>query len=134
MWEYLYKVVSFCNQLFEWIDMYQQIYNDEELFVYWVEVCVFCVLYYYYLMDLFVCVFLVFLLFIFLKGVKQNSCKEVFDFVVKELQEFEFLLEMVYSNCFGNYYGCIICFVVCFLFVKFVLNVEIYMDNNWIDG
>lgn len=34
----------------------------------------------------------------------------------------------------GNYYGCIIIFVVNFFLVKLVFNVEIYCDDNWIDG
>lgn len=49
-----------------------------------------------------------------LKEVKQNSRKEVFDFVVKELQESEPLLETAYSNRSGNYYGRITRPVACF--------------------
>ena len=37
-WEYLYKVVSLCNQSLERIDTYQQTHNDEELPVYRAEV------------------------------------------------------------------------------------------------
>ena len=51
-WEYLYKVVSLCNQSLERIDTYQQTHNDEELPVYRAEVRAFRALYYYHLMDL----------------------------------------------------------------------------------
>ena len=65
----------------------QQTHNDEELPVYRAEVRAFRALYYYHLMDLFARVPLVLSSSTPLKEVKQNSRKEVFDFVVKELQE-----------------------------------------------
>lgn len=133
-WEYLYKVVSLCNQSLERIDTYQQTHNDEELPVYRAEVRAFRALYYYHLMDLFARVPLVLSSSTPLKEVKQNSCKEVFDFVVKELQESEPLLETAYSNRSGNYYGRITRPVACFLLAKLALNAEIYTDNNWTDG
>ncbi len=133
-WEYLYKVVSLCNQSLERIDTYQQTHNDEELPVYRAEVRAFRALYYYHLMDLFARVPLVLSSSTPLKEVKQNSRKEVFDFVVKELQESEPLLETAYSNRSGNYYGRITRPVACFLLAKLALNAEIYTDNNWTDG
>ena len=132
-WEYLYKVIGLCNQSLERIDTYQETHHDTELPAYRAEVRAFRALYYYHLMDLFGRVPLILSSAIPLKEVKQNSRKEVFDFIVKELQESAPLLAQTYSNRSGSYYGRITRPVVHFLLAKLVLNAEIYADDNWTD-
>ena len=132
-WEYLYKVIGLCNQSLERIDTYQETHHDTELPAYRAEVRAFRALYYYHLMDLFGRVPLILSSAIPLKEVKQNSRKEVFDFIVKELQESAPLLVQTYSNRSGSYYGRITRPVVHFLLAKLVLNAEIYADDNWTD-
>lgn len=132
-WEYLYKVIGLCNQSLERIDTYQETHHDTELPAYRAEVRAFRALYYYHLMDLFGRVPLILSSAIPLKEVKQNNRKEVFDFIVKELQESAPLLAQTYSNRSGSYYGRITRPVVHFLLVKLVLNAEIYADDNWTD-
>ena len=132
-WEYLYKVIGLCNQSLERIDTYQETHHDTELPAYRAEVRAFRALYYYHLMDLFGRVPLILSSAIPLKEVKQNNRKEVFDFIVKELQESAPLLAQTYSNRSGSYYGRITRPVVHFLLAKLVLNAEIYADDNWTD-
>lgn len=132
-WEYLYKVIGLCNQSLERIDTYQETHHDMELPAYRAEVRAFRALYYYHLMDLFGRVPLILSSAIPLKEVKQNSRKEVFDFIVKELQESTPLLAQTYSNRSGSYYGRITRPVVHFLLAKLALNAEIYADDNWTD-
>ena len=132
-WEYLYKVIGLCNQSLERIDTYQETHHDMELPAYRAEVRAFRALYYYHLMDLFGRVPLILSSAIPLKEVKQNNRKEVFDFIVKELQESAPLLAQTYSNRSGSYYGRITRPVVHFLLAKLALNAEIYADDNWTD-
>ena len=107
--------------------------DNDAIQAYRAEVRAFRALYYYHLMDLFGRVPLIISSAIPLKEVKQNSRKEVFDFIVKELQESAPLLAQTYSNRSGSYYGRITRPVVHFLLAKLVLNAEIYADDNWTD-
>lgn len=62
-------------------------------------------MYYYYLVDMFGRVPLIVSSSIPVKDVRQSDRKEVFDFVVKELQESLLLLSTAHSNSPGDYYG-----------------------------
>jgi len=69
-----------------------------------------------------------------MKEVVQKERKEIFEFVVKELQTVVSLLAEERSNQPGDYYGRLTRPVIYFLLAKLALNAEIYTDNNWTDG
>ena len=73
--------------------------------VYKRQVRAFRAMYYYYLVDMFGRVPLIVSSSIPVKDVRQSDRKEVFDFVVKELQESLLLLSTAHSNSPGDYYG-----------------------------
>lgn len=133
-WEYLYKVVMLSNKSLERIDRYAATHDDAELVAYRAEVRALRALYYYHLMDLFGNVPLVLASSTPMKEVVQKSRKEVFDFVVQELQQSAPALSVAHSNLPGPYYGRITRPVVYFLLAKLALNVEVYADNDWTDG
>lgn len=133
-WEYLYKVVMLCNKSLEKIEQFQQSHNDNVILAYQAEVRALRAMYYYYLMDLFARVPIVESSSVAIKDLKQNERKEVFYFVVNELQEVAPLLNHSHSNLQGNYYGRITRPVAYFLLAKMILNAEVYTDNDWTDG
>ena len=133
-WEYLYKVIVLCNKSIEKINEFKASHNDTELPSYLAEVRAMRAMYYYYLIDLFGRVPLVVSSSTPINEVTQNSRKEVFEFIVKELQEAAPLLSETHSNKPGIYYARITRPVVYFLLAKLALNAEVYTDNNWIDG
>lgn len=133
-WEYLYKVVMLSNKSVERIQKYQTKYDFPELPLYLAEVRAMRAMYYYYLMDLFGRVPLVLSSSLSMKDVVQSERREIFDFVVKELQEVAPMLSENRSNQSGDYYGRITRPVVYFLLAKLALNAEVYTDNDWTDG
>lgn len=133
-WEYLYKVVMLSNRSIERIHTFQSRYDFPELPGYLAEVRAMRAMYYYYLMDLFGRVPLVLTSTASMKEIVQSERAEVFDFVVKELQESAPLLSDNRSNQSGDYYGRITRPVAYFLLAKLALNAEIYTDNDWTDG
>jgi len=133
-WEYLYKVVNLCNKSLEEIDRFAETHLDAELPAYRAEVRAIRAMYYYYLMDLFGRVPLVLSSSTQMKDIIQKERKEVFDFVVKELQAAAPILAATRSNQPGDYYGRLTRPVIYFLLAKLTLNAEIYTDNNWTDG
>ena len=133
-WEYLYKVVNLCNKSLEKIDSFAETHSNAELPVYRAEVRAMRAMYYYYLMDLFGRVPLVLSSSTPMKEVVQKERKEIFEFVVKELQAVVPLLAEERSNQPGDYYGRLTRPVIYFLLAKLALNAEIYTDNNWTDG
>lgn len=133
-WEYLYKVVMLSNKSVERIQQFQRKYDFPELPLYLAEVRAMRAMYYYHLMDLFGRVPLVLSSSLSMKDVVQSERKEIFDFVVKELQEVAPMLSENRSNQSGDYYGRITRPVVYFLLAKLALNAEVYTDNDWTDG
>lgn len=133
-WEYLYKVVMLSNKSVERIQKYQTKYDFPELPLYLAEVRAMRAMYYYHLMDLFGRVPLVLSSSLSMKDVVQSERREIFDFVVKELQEVAPMLSENRSNQSGDYYGRITRPVVYFLLAKLALNAEVYTDNDWTDG
>lgn len=133
-WEYLYKVVMLSNKSVERIQKFQTKYDFPELPLYLAEVRAMRAMYYYHLMDLFGRVPLVLSSSLSMKDVVQSERKEIFDFVVKELQEVAPMLSENRSNQSGDYYGRITRPVVYFLLAKLALNAEVYTDNDWTDG
>ncbi|MCI6213709.1 RagB/SusD family nutrient uptake outer membrane protein [Bacteroides heparinolyticus] len=133
-WEYLYKVVMLSNRSVERIEKFQATHDEPELADYDAEVRALRAMYYYYLMDLFGRVPLVLSSSVTMEKVVQKDRKEIFDFVVKELQQAAPLLSEVHSNLPGDYYGRITRPVAYFLLAKLALNAEVYADNDWTDG
>ncbi|WP_446715753.1 RagB/SusD family nutrient uptake outer membrane protein [Bacteroides sp. GD17] len=133
-WEYLYKVVMLSNKSVEQIQKFQATHDSPELPGYLAEVRAVRAMYYYYLMDLFGRVPLVLSSSVSMDEVVQKERKEIFDFVVKELQEAAPLLAENHSNQSGDYYGRLTRPVVYFLLAKLALNAEVYTDNDWTDG
>lgn len=133
-WEYLYKVIVLSNQSLEILSDLRQKTSYKDLDLYEAEVRALRGMYYYYLMDMFGRVPLIVSSSTPVKDVLQSERKEVFEFVVKELQESLPLLSMTRSNSQGDYYGRITRPVVYFLMAKLALNAEIFTDNDWTDG
>lgn len=133
-WEYLYKVVMLSNKSVEQIQKFQATHDSPELPGYLAEVRAVRAMYYYHLMDLFGRVPLVLSSSVSMDEVVQKERKEIFDFVVKELQEAAPLLAENHSNQSGDYYGRLTRPVVYFLLAKLALNAEVYTDNDWTDG
>lgn len=133
-WEYLYKVVMLSNKSVEQIQKFQSVNDNPELPGYLAEVRAMRAMYYYYLMDMFGRVPLVLSSSVSMDEVVQKERKEIFDFVVKELQEAAPLLSESHSNQSGDYYGRLTRPVVYFLLAKLALNAEVYTDNDWTDG
>lgn len=133
-WEYLYKVVMLSNKSVEQIQKFQSANDNPELPGYLAEVRAMRAMYYYYLMDMFGRVPLVLSSSVSMDEVVQKERKEIFDFVVKELQEAAPLLSESHSNQSGDYYGRLTRPVVYFLLAKLALNAEVYTDNDWTDG
>ena len=133
-WEYLYKVIGLSNKSLERIAQYAGTHNDRELVAYEAEVRALRALYYYHLVDLFGNVPLVLSSSMPVKEVKQSTRQEVYDFVVRELQQSAPELSTAHGNLPGTYYGRITRPVAHFLLAKLALNVEVYTDNDWTDG
>lgn len=133
-WEYLYKVVSLCNQSLEKIDRFGQAHPTVDLSAYRAEVRAMRALFYYHLMDLFGRVPLVISSSTTTAEIVQNERSDVYRFVVRELQETAPLLSEVHSNRPGDYYGRLTRPVAYFLLAKLMLNAEVYADDQWTDG
>ena len=93
------------NNSLEHIETYALTHSDAELPGYRAEVRAFRAMYYYYLMDLFGRIPLVLHSNVASKDIVLSERKNVFDFVVRELQEAAPLLPAQFSNRSGNYYG-----------------------------
>ena len=103
-WEYLYKVIVLSNQSLEILGELRQKTDYNDLDRYEAEVRALRAMYYYYLVDMFGRVPLIVSSSIPVKDVRQSDRKEVFDFVVKELQESLLLLSTAHSNSPGDFY------------------------------
>ena len=134
-WDYLYKVIAQTNASLDKLNsILKEDPNNKVIPPYIAEVRAFRAMYYYYLVDMFGRVPLIVSSSIPVKDVRQSDRKEVFDFVVKELQESLLLLSTAHSNSPGDYYGRITRPVVYFLLAKLALNAEVFTDNDWTDG
>ena len=131
-WEYLYKVIVLSNKSLERLDEFYKQTNNRYIPAYMAEVRAFRAM--YYLVDMFGRVPLVLSSSTPMKDVKQSTRQEVFEFVVKELQEAAPLLSAERSNQLGDYYGRLTRPVAYFLLAKLALNAEVYTNNNWTTG
>lgn len=130
-WEYLYKVIVLSNKSLERLDEFYKQTGNKFIPAYMAEVRAFRAMYYYYLVDMFGRVPLVLSSSTPMKEVKQSTRQEVFEFVVKELQETAPLLSTERSNQLGDYYGRMTRPVAWFVLAKLALNAEVYTHNNW---
>ena len=133
-WEYLYKVIVLSNKSLERLDEFYKQTDNRYIPAYIAEVRAFRAMYYYYLVDMFGRVPLVLSSSTPMKDVKQSTRQEVFEFVVKELQEAAPLLSAERSNQLGDYYGRLTRPVAYFLLAKLALNAEVYTNNSWTAG
>ena len=133
-WEYLYKVIVLSNKSLERLDEFYKQTDNRYIPAYIAEVRAFRAMYYYYLVDMFARVPLVLSSSTPMKDVKQSTRQEVFEFVVKELQEAAPLLSAERSNQLGDYYGRLTRPVAYFLLAKLALNAEVYTNNSWTAG
>lgn len=132
-WEYLYKVIILSNKSVEILEASKNRFDNTLINKYIAEVRAFRAVYYFYLLDMFARVPVTTSSTVPIKDVRQYERKEVFDFIIKELQESGSLLSKEHSNKFGEYYGRITQPAAYFILAKAILNSEIYTDNDWTD-
>ena len=136
-WKYIYKVIVLANKSLDIISSKSVLLSAAQQEEYRAEVRAIRAMFYYYAMDMFGRVPLVFStdeqryssLF---QG--QTDRSSVFHFVFQELQQVLPSLPNQHSNKEGNYYGRITQPVVNFLLAKLALNAEIYMYDDWTQG
>jgi len=133
VWEYLYKVIILSNKSVEVLESNRSRFDGQTIDRYVAEVRAVRAIYYYYLLDLFARVPVTTSSTIPIKEVQQSERKDVFDFIIKELNESVPLLSREHSNRLGEYYGRVTQPVVYFVLAKMLLNAEIYTDNDWTD-
>ena len=134
-WDYLYRVIGKANSSIDKLSALQaEDPENEALGAYISELRAFRAMYYFYAMDLFGNIPLVTKGSQQISDVKQSSRPEVYDFVVKELQEALPLLSDANSSKPGEYYGRITKPVAYFLLAKLALNAGVYADADWTDG
>lgn len=134
MWEYLYKVVILSNKSIEILNANSDKFDNVQIEAYLAEARAFRAIYYYYLLDLFARVPITTSSTVPIKDIRQSERREVFDFVVDELQATVSSLSTARSNSFGGYYGRITQSVAYFVLAKLMLNSEVYTDNDWTDS
>lgn len=131
-WDYLYKVVGLCNMN---LDKMQELYDaDPEntyLPIYMSEVKALRALFYYYLLDNYARVPIVTSSKIQISDVKQSERSEVYNFVIKELEESLPYLVKANSSKKGSYYGRMTKSVAYMLLAKLALNAQVYSDDKW---
>lgn len=132
-WEYLFRVIVFCNESLEKIENFGSPDTFPELINHKAEVRAIRAMYYYYLLDLFGRIPLVTSPSASGEEMKLAERNTVYRFIVKELQETAPFLNDSRSNYPGTYYGRVTRPVAFFLLAKLALNAEVYADNDWTD-
>ncbi len=132
-WNYLYKVITLCNHSLEQIDAHKHLLSDLQLTNYKAEVRALRAIYYWYLLDLFGHVPVIYS-DVPLSQVKQTRRSQVFRYVYNELLEVLDDLPYGHSANRGPFYGRVTKSVANFVLAKLALNAEVYTDDNWIDG
>lgn len=132
-WMYLYKVITLCNHSLEMLDAHSHLLNEKTLKAYKAEVHSLRAIYYWYLLDLFGRVPIITSTSVSMNQVQQSERSQVFQFVVKELQEACVDMSEESSAHQGDYYGRVTLAVNYFVLAKLMLNAEIYTDDDWTD-
>ena len=125
-WNYLYKVITLCNRSIEQLGIHKDMLTASEYQQCVAEVRGLRAIYYWYLLDLFGRVPIVTSTKMSMNEVMQSERKEVFQFVVKELEEVSKILPAENSVHHGDYYGRVTRPVVFFVLAKLMLNAEVY--------
>ena len=133
-WNYLFSIVSLCNNSLYLLEHYKQLLTTEEYVAYNAEVRALRAIYYEYLLDLFARVPIVTEASVTIYDIKQAERSEVFEFVNSELAECLPHLSYEMSQQAGKYYGHITQPVAWFALQKLALNSEIWTDNDWCDN
>lgn len=134
MWDYLYKVISLCNQAIYDINAHKSLLTEAQLTTYTAEVRAVRAMFYWYTMDLWGNIPLVTSASQTLAETTQSKRSEVYSYIWDELQQVEPLLANEKSNLQGEYYGRVTRPVVDFILAKLALNYEVYADDDWTDG
>ena len=135
-WNYLYEVIGKVNASVDLLsDLREKDPKNSDNYNYFIsELRAFRAMYYFYIVDMYGNVPLVISSKTPIAEVKQSSRKEVFEFIIKELQESAPLLENKRSNKEGLYYGRITKPVAYYLLAKVALNAQVYNDEDYTDN
>ena len=132
-WNYLYQVITLCNHSLEQIDAHKHLLDEHRLTLYKAEVRALRAIYYWYLMDLFGNVPIIYS-DVPLNQVKQSRRSEVLKYVYDELTDVLGDLAYGHSANRGQYYGRVTRSVANFVLAKLAINAEVYTDDDWTDG
>lgn len=130
-WKFLYKVIFLCNKHIATLDEKKDLLSPERYQADRAELRAVRAMFYFYTMDLFGRVPLMTNTDTDVSKVVLNKRSEVFQFIIKELQEAAPFLNKEHSNMEGDYYGRMTQPVVHFLLAKLMLNAEVYTNDNW---
>lgn len=127
-WKYLYKVITLCNNSLEQLSRHSTLAGDD-LEMWQAEVRALRALYYWYLIDLFGDVPLILSTATSMKEVHSTPRKEVYQFIVNELQTARRHLLISSSTQHGSAYGRITRPVSDFIMAKLMLNAPVYTGS-----
>ena len=127
-WDYLFKVVMLTNSGIAHIEAYDKADADPVLLAeYKAELRALRAMYYWYLMDLYGRVPIVTSTDVRTENVQLASRKEVYDFILNELEESMPRLALDYANQpLSSHYGRMTYFVASFVLMKLYLNHVVY--------
>ena len=132
-WVYLYKVIALCNHSLYELDAHQELLTDSQLKEYKAEVRALRAIYYWYLMDLFGRVPIIYSSDIIISQVQQTERSELLKYIYKELMDVRDDLPFGSSANRGDNYGRVTHSVANFVLAKLTLNAEVYADDDWTD-
>lgn len=128
-WNYLYKVITLCNNSLEKLDEHKELAGDN-LDSWQAEVRALRAIFYWYLIDLFGDVPLVLSTTVSMNDVQSSDRAAVFDFIVRELESTLNALPSVNSVEYGPFYGHVTQPVSLFVLAKLMLNTPVYTGRT----
>lgn len=129
-WCYLYKVVALCNKSIETLNNHKEMLTTSRCNKDVAEVRALRAMFYFYIMDLWGNVPLVTSPTTDVSSVEQLTRRQVFYFIVDELEAAEPLLANEHSNLQNSYYGRMTRPVAWFLLAKLYLNAKTYTGET----
>jgi len=134
MWNYLFKAILMCNRSIE-ILQESSVVSEEDRTKWSAEVYTLRALFYWYLLDLFGNVPLVYEWDDnAIENVAPSTRTEVLDYVYLDLMSSIGDLEDCLPTYFDGMYGRVTKPVAMFIMAKIALNAEVYDDTDWTDG